>query len=204
MVSRDASAKSVGVIAVQSSFFCVKRISCLSCSKHVACALVRVGSSCGGVRSKSVCVLPSEVSESELMASVLLVFVCVRSQNRMSCLACFFAKLFLMAAWILAACEVLVVGNCVARRGRCVVGGGVTHATSGLVFVVAVVKGVVVLSVLVGGVFVIPVARGGHSVEGIGVVPGGSQGVRSRGLRGREAKRYTKLGRCTISPPWAS
>jgi hypothetical protein len=204
VVSRDASAKSVGVIVVQSSFLCVKRISCLSCSMHVACALVRAGFSCVGVRSKSVCALPSEVSESELMASVLLVFVCVRSQNRMSCLACFFAKLFLMAAWILAACEVLVVGNCVARRGRCVVGGGVTHATSGLVFVVAVVKGVVVLSVLVGGVFVIPVARGGHSVEGIGVVPGGSQGVRSRGLRGREAKRCTTLGRCTISPPWGS
>ena len=152
MVSRDASAKSVGVIVVQSSFLCVKRISCLSCSMHVACALVRAGFSCVGVRSKSVCASPSEVSESELMASVLLVFVCVRSQNCMSCLACFFAKLFLMAAWILAACEVLVVGNCVARRGRCVVGGGVTLVTSGLVFVVAVVK---------GGGGVISASRGG-------------------------------------------
>ena len=139
MVSRDASAKSVGVIVVQSSFLCVKRISCLSCSMHVACALVRAGFSCVGVRPKSMCASPSEASESELMASVLLVFVCVRSQNCMSCLACFFAKLFLMAAWILAACEVLVVGSRVASGGRWAVGGGATLVTSGSVLVVVVV-----------------------------------------------------------------
>ena len=56
MVSRDASAKSVGVIVVQSSFLCVKRISCLSCSMHVACALVRAGFSCVGVKGLNQCV----------------------------------------------------------------------------------------------------------------------------------------------------